>query len=167
MSSLQKNSISYSNVNVQEGVLSICKAQVSDASEIKDLVSSLSNFYLEEKNSSLPLWFSKTLEVSEFERRLSSDEFTNFVYLDNNAIIGYISIKSKSHLYHLFVDEKYQGRGVSKKLWNYVMSNLGSNHYTVRSSVYAVPVYKKFGFRESGPLESKDGISFQVMNLIR
>ncbi len=147
--------------------MSICKAQVSDASEIKELVSSLSNFYLEEKSSSLPSWFLKTLELSEFEQRLSSDEFANFVYLDNNSIAGYISIKGKNHLYHLFVGERHQGKGISKKLWNYAISNIASDHYTVRSSVYAVPVYKKFGFRESGPLESKDGISFQAMELIR
>jgi predicted GNAT family N-acyltransferase len=42
-----------------------------------------------------------------------------------------------------------------------------SNRFTLRSSLYAVPIYKRFGFSESGPVGTKDGISFQPMELRR
>lgn len=145
--------------------MNIREALITDAGKIKELVSSLSHFYLENKGSSLPEWFLQTLDIFEFERRISSEEFDNFVYLIDGEIVGYISIKENSHLYHLFVDESYQGNGISKKLWRYATTDSLENIYTVRSSMFAVPVYKKFGFIESGLAASKDGISFQPMEL--
>ncbi|TGN39121.1 GNAT family N-acetyltransferase [Marinobacter confluentis] len=147
--------------------MNIRKASVEDASEIKELVSSLSHFYLKDENSLLPEWFSKTLELSEFELRLSSEDFSSFVYSINDVIVGYISIKESSHLYHLFVAENYQGKGIAKELWNYATSDSGIDIYTVRSSIFAVPVYRRFGFKESEEATSKDGISFQSMVLVR
>ncbi len=146
--------------------MNIRKALVGDAGKIKELVSSLSHFYLEDKRSSLPEWFSRTLDVTEFERRLSSKEFDNLVYAIDNEIVGYISIKEKSHLYHLFVAESYQGKGISRELWRYATSDSSEGVYTVRSSMFAVPVYKKFGFKESEVAASKDGIGFQPMVLV-
>lgn len=145
--------------------MSIRKALTSDAKQIRELVSALSHFYLEDDNATLPEWFSKTLEISEFERRLSSEAFSNFVYEENGSIAGYISIKDKQHLYHLFVDEKHQGKGIAKKLWASAISGSDVRSYTVRSSMYAVPVYKKFGFVETEASANKDGIRFQPMAL--
>lgn len=147
--------------------MSIRKAMVEDASKIRELVYSLSHFYLADKSSCFPEWFSKTLELSEFERRLSSEEFSSFVYSINDVIIGYISIKDRSHVYHLFVAESYQGRGIAKELWHYATSDSGIGQYTVRSSIFAVPLYKKLGFKESETETQKDGISFQPMVLSR
>ncbi|WP_375177913.1 GNAT family N-acetyltransferase [Marinobacter mobilis] len=115
----------------------------------------------------MPEWFSKTLALSEFERRLSSKDFSSFVYTINDVIIGYISIKENSHVYHLFVAESYQGKGIAKELWNYATSDSATSTYTVRSSIFAVPVYRRFGFKESEEATSKDGISFQPMVLVR
>ncbi len=148
-------------------MMNIRIANVDDAMQIKALVSSLSHFYLIDKNASLPKWFSNTLEISEFERRLLSDNFTNYVYSTNESVIGYISIKDKNHLYHLFVSEYHHGKGIAKELWKYTISNLDEDTYTVRSSIYAIPVYKSFSFKESAPPAIKDGIAFQPMTLIR
>ncbi len=154
-------------VFLEGNILNIRTAHRDDAVHIKELVSSLSHFYLEDRYALLPEWFSNTLAISEFERRLSSNEFINYVYSVNGLIVGYISIKDKGHLYHLFVSEDYQGKGISKELWLYATSNLNVDSYTVRSSMYAIPVYKRFGFKESAPITSKDGISFQPMILVR
>ncbi|SFK78311.1 GNAT family N-acetyltransferase [Methylophaga sulfidovorans] len=146
--------------------MNIREASIDDAIKIKDLVSSLSHFYFEDDNSILPSWFSDTLVISEFENRLKSDDFTNLVYILNEEIVGYISIKGSSHIYHLFVAENHQGKGISKELWNRVISTSGVDTYTVRSSIFAVPVYKSFGFKISGEMASKDGIKFQPMELV-
>ena len=147
--------------------MNIRKASISDAIKIRDLVSSLSHFYLEGDNTSLPDWFSDTLEISEFENRLKSDDFINLVCVLNEEIVGYISIKGSSHVYHLFVAEQHQGKGISKELWNHATSELDVSVYTVRSSIFAVPVYKNFGFKASGAIASKDGIQFQSMEFVR
>ncbi|MDP6967900.1 MAG: GNAT family N-acetyltransferase [Gammaproteobacteria bacterium] len=139
---------------------------MGDASKLGVLVSSLAHFYLAEKESSLPLWLANTLHIFEFENRLSSAEFANFVFTKNKLILGYISIKDKCHVYHLFVAEEHQGKGVARKLWEHAAAYLGSDRYTVRAAIYAVPVYKRFGFKEAEPVASKDGMIFQPMVLL-
>ena len=147
-------------------MLNIRKAKVDDAIKIKALISSLSHLYLENKNGPIPAWFLKTLDVSEFERRLKNDWFTHFVYVDGNDIVGYISMRGGCHLCHLFVAEKYQRKGLSRALWNYATLDVKPKVYTLRSSIYAVPVYKRFGFIESGAAEVRDGICFQPMKRV-
>lgn len=146
--------------------MSILEATVEDARNIKSLVSSLSHFYLVDENAVLPEWLSKTLSIAKFEQRLSSKDFNNFVYSLDEMIIGYISLKDKSHLYHLFVAEHHQGEGIARQLWDYAKSDSGVRVYTVRSSMFAIPVYQCFGFKASEAASSKDGIAFQPMTLV-
>ena len=145
----------------------IRNASVEDAPEIKDLVTSLSHYFLEDRRSPIPEWLSNTLQITAFEQRLSGSDYANFVYAIEDGIVGYISIKEKSHVYHLFVAENHQRNGISRALWDHATIGSGVNCYTVRSSRYAVPIYKRFGFTESEPLASKDGVVFQSMVLNR
>ncbi len=142
-------------------------AEVDDVVFIKDLVVSLSRYYLENDNAELPEWLSRTLLVTEFEHRILSPEFNNYVFYNDEIILGYISIKGDGHLYHLFVREEFQGQGIAKALWDHVLDRHTSDLDSVRSSIYAVPVYTRFGFKESGPSLSKDGIAFQPMKFTR
>lgn len=111
--------------------------------------------------------FDATLEISEFERRLSRDDFLNYLYCENDQVVGYISIKGGSHIYHLFVLKEFQGKGIAKALWNHVIKNVYKNSYTARSSIVAVPVYESFGFKVCGEPMRKDGISFQEMERVK
>lgn len=146
--------------------MEIRRAVTDDILQIKDLVHSLAGFYLQDKTAPLPAWFAQSISLSEFEQRLLNPEFIHFVYTLNGVVVGYISLKSGSHLYHLFVAADAQGKGIARALWERACSVAPATHYTVRSSLYAVPVYKKFGFRESGPAANKDGIGFQPMELV-
>ena len=151
--------------------MSIRTATTKDIAQISTLVKSLSHLYLdvESSNDQLPEWFSNTLTNAEFERRVTSDNYQNFVFEREDEkgreIVGYISLKGDSHLYHLFVSGEYQGQGIASKLWRYVLSQSTSQNYSLRSSLYAIPVYQKFGFKITGDVQSKDGIRFQAMEL--
>lgn len=147
--------------------MSIRSATNGDAVQISHLVSSLSHFYLNNKKGVLPNWFNQTLTQEEFSKRIESAEYSNFVYVIDREIIGYIAMKNISHLYHLFVSEKHQGKGLSRALWEYAVDECVSNFYTLRSSLYAVPIYKKLGFVESAVAGEKEGIGFQPMELRR
>lgn len=147
--------------------MEIRPARVEDSPGIRALVCSLCHYYLSDESSDLPAWFLQTLELDEFERRISSAEFLTFVCIDAGAVVGYIAFKGSSHLYHLFVAETHQGKGIAKNLWNHGMSKTGCDIYSVRSSLYAVPVYENFGFVKSGPEASKDGIGYQPMSVGR
>lgn len=145
--------------------MSIRQATEADVIEVSGLVKSLAHFYLDEPENELPAWLSQTLTEKAFSERLSSSGYKNFVYEQNNKIIGYISLKKPNHIYHLFVLEQFQGKGISRLLWEHVKNSGQHASFTLRSSVYAVPIYKRFGFCESGKIGTKDGVSFQPMEL--
>jgi GNAT superfamily N-acetyltransferase len=142
--------------------MSIRKASKEDAQRLKDLVSSLAYFYMFDSNADLPAWFSTSLELVQFEVRLESNRFTNIIYEVDN----YISIEDNSHLYHLFVDRHHQGKGIARQLWSAAKRICPSSKYTVRSSIYAVPIYQKWGFVISDVVGEKDGIQYQPMEFI-
>ncbi|SEQ60910.1 Ribosomal protein S18 acetylase RimI [Amphritea atlantica] len=143
--------------------MSIRIAVESDVHQIADLVASLSHFYLDEPGKELPVWFRESITEAAFAVRVSSPEYLNLVYEEGGVLMGYISVKGGSHLYHLFVAQAFQGRGISRLLWLKAKESSQSKRFSLRSSIYAVPVYKRFGFVESGPVGTKDGISFQPM----
>ncbi len=145
--------------------MKIREAQQPDIKKIASLVRSLAHFYLDNSDFELPTWFSETLTERAFLERLSGVDYKNYVCEQNNNIIGYISLRKPNHLYHLFVAEPFQGMGISRLLWEHLKSCTQSNLFTLRSSIYAVPVYQQFGFVESGAMGIKDGISFQPMEL--
>ncbi len=145
--------------------MSIRVANKYDVSNICSLVSSLSHFYLESCEMELPNWFAETLTTEAFLSRIQSDEYLNFVYEVQGEVVGYLALKGNSHLYHLFVSESYQGKGISRCLWSHAITKCIAEIYTLRSSLFAVPIYKKFGFKVVGEAGEKDGIGFQPMEL--
>jgi len=144
----------------------IREATIDDVHEIRQLVLSLSHFYLKEKNEDLPLWFSNSLSLDEFISRIGNDQFLSFVFEKDNEIIGYISLKNETHIFHLFVSESFQKQGIASKLWEHAKTLTKKEKYTVRSSEFAVPVYQHFGFKEIGVRTVKDGLMFQTMECI-
>lgn len=167
----------------------IREATPADAQQIRELVCSLSHFYLDPKDTDnkdlkkpeLPHWFADTLTLEAFKARISSTdnvtghltEYANFVYEQNNEqagkkIVGYIAIKNPNHVYHLFVLETLHKQGIGKKLWQHTVNALSlnkQNSITLRASINAVPFYTKLGFKTADTVKSKDGICYQPMQL--
>jgi ribosomal protein S18 acetylase RimI-like enzyme len=81
------------------------------------LVASLSHFFLGDSTRRLPEWFAKMVAVNEFEARLQSPEFCSLVYEVDEQIVGYISVKQRLQIYHLFVSEQHQHKGIARALW--------------------------------------------------
>ncbi len=145
----------------------IRKATLQDVYAVQKLVESLAGFYITGDTSNLPHWFQETLAEAEFARRFSSDAYLNLIGVVDGETVGYISMKDKSHLYHLFVAQAEQGKGFGRALWQNALQYCPADRVTLRSSLYAVPVYKRFGFVESGPADERDGIGFQPMEYRR
>ncbi|HEX8479106.1 MAG TPA: GNAT family N-acetyltransferase [Telluria sp.] len=76
-------------------------------------------------------------------------------------LAGFIAIRPPSHLFHLFVAEPFQRRGVARALW--CASRGNATRFTVNSSPYAIPVYTAMGFACAGPLACHHGVTFQPM----
>ncbi len=84
-------------------------------------------------------------------------------------IIGVISLRNKSHISLLFVDEEFHKMGVGRKLVHAlckIQREIGSYRLTVNSSPYAVGFYHKVGFVDTNLEQAKDGIRFTPMSWI-
>ena len=136
-----------------------------DIDKIIPFVISLSKQYFIEEGNDLPDWYSKTLEKSSFLARLNGNDYYNISFEENGEIIGYASFKKPNNIYHLFVKASNHRSGVARLLWNAMKDAFPADHYTVRSSIYAIPVYEKFGFRPAGQAKSQMGLRYQPMVL--
>lgn len=77
--------------------------------------------------------------------------------LVDGALAGFIGMRERSHVYHLFVDKRWQRRGIARRLWECARAAaLAPGHqgvFTVNSSNHAVPLYESLGFVRSAPMQ--------------
>lgn len=83
-------------------------------------------------------------------------------------ILGVIDIRDNSHICLFFVGKEFQGRGVGRRLLERAVTlcfenNPDCRQIDVNSSLYAVPVYKKFGFVQTKTEQFLNGIRFVPM----
>lgn len=90
-----------------------------------------------------------------------------FVAIQDNKIVGIISLRDETHISLLFVDAKYHKHGIGRKLieylCEYVEQEEGYRKVTVNAAPYAVGFYHKLGFRDKGIEQTNDGIRFTPM----
>lgn len=148
----------------------IRKAELNDVFAVRQLVLSLAHVFLQGPESKdgiavpapLPDAFMASLAIEEFEARFNDHQYLNLVCEENDEISGYGALRANSHLFHLFVAETHQGKGISRLLWHQLKTSV-PGQITVNSSLYAVPVYRKLGFVAMGGIAEKNGIWFQLM----
>lgn len=102
-----------------------------------------------------------------FEGFSRSGHFVLTAAGEGGRIVGVIAVRDYNHVALMFVDRKYQGRGISRELLkraeHRIAAETDKRETTVFSSPYAVPIYRRLGFHEVGPVQSRDGITFQPM----
>ncbi|WP_386810911.1 GNAT family N-acetyltransferase [Lysobacter koreensis] len=70
-----------------------------------------------------------------------------------HALVAILVLRPPHHLYHLFVADDWQGRGLARRLWAQARTVLlaeGVGMVTVNAARGAVPAYKKLGFHRHG-----------------
>lgn len=144
-------------------------ARREDVAAIANLLEQLAHRYITSE-------FDRAAEVSFLK---SNDEtsingfiaagFRYWVAEQNGRLVGFARVRDDSHLYHLFVAETAQRRGVARALWNTARNAClaagNPGRFTVNSSNNAVAVYESFGFVRSGPRQNSNGILFNPMEL--
>jgi len=84
-------------------------------------------------------------------------------------VAGFVAVRDRSHLFHLFVGKRWHRRGVARALWDAAreaaVAGGGDGSFTVNSSNFAVPVYEAFGFVRVGPTQCAKGLYFNPMRL--
>lgn len=147
--------------------LEIKEAKFSDSSEIGELIRVLSEkFITQEFNPKARKHFLSSNDGDSVKKNMDSG-FSYHIATHLGKIVGVVGMKERSHLYHLFVAEEYQGAGLARKLWEKALNeSIESGNIkivTVNSSNNAIGFYKKLGFKQTGPMIEKDGIQYNPM----
>ncbi len=85
------------------------------------------------------------------------------------SLVGVVSTRDESHVYHLFVAESAQRTGLGRRLWQIARkASLAAGHrgdFTVNSSRFAIGFYEQLGFERTGPENNQDGVVSIPMRL--
>jgi ribosomal protein S18 acetylase RimI-like enzyme len=139
----------------------IRKADSLDALRLSQITNELTSYIFEKE---VPKWFEDELLEESFKQRILSDEYEHFVYVQENEIVGFIAIKNKNRLFHLFVDSKHHKKGIAKELWNYIKEHYDVSNMSVNASLYAIKTYESFGFKVTGEESEYLGLKYQPMS---
>lgn len=160
--SLTKNKTYDEMINIFPNVSHfIGKTKTLDAKRLSQITNELTSYIFEKE---VPKWFEEELLEESFKERILSDEYEHFVYVQENEIVGFIAIKNKNRLFHLFVDKKYHKKGIAKELWNYIKEHYDVSNMSVNASLYAIKTYESFGFKINGEQNEYLGLKYQPMN---
>ena len=142
-------------------------ANVGEATAISDLIRPLAREYIAHEFSdegARNLLSSMTPEAIDGYLRSG---YRYHVAEDAGCLVGVVGVRDNKHLYHLFVIEGYQGQGLARELWcvakEACMGAGNPGEFTVNSSRFALGVYRKFGFAESGLPENSEGVVYFPM----
>ncbi|MBO6558873.1 MAG: GNAT family N-acetyltransferase [Pseudomonadales bacterium] len=85
-------------------------------------------------------------------------------------VVGVVGTRDNSHLFHLFIDDRFQGHGYSSQLWaigKKACLDSGENpgYFTVNSSLNAQDVYKHWGFIPVGEIREGGGVKDMPMRM--
>jgi len=108
--------------------------------------------------------------VDEFYKSIHDESYLSNLSMYGafiqKKIIGVIATRSEgTHIALFFVDGKFQKQGVGKQLFQVASIANKSNYMTVNSSPYAVPIYRKLGFKDTDTEQVINGLRFTPMKL--
>lgn len=87
---------------------------------------------------------------------------------EENELLGIIATRNGGkHIAMFFVADAYHRQGIGRKLFEEVLKDCTADRITVSSSPYAVPVYHKLGFVDTGLERITDGMRYTPMGYIR
>ena len=146
-------------------------ATVNDAPRISALLTALAEEFIlgdfsTEGRSHLLAHFG----VTEMEERLKAAEYRFKLAEDGAELVGVVALRAATHLQYLFVAKSHQRAGLARRLWQLarrdaIRDGNAVGRFTVNASGYAVPAYERLGFRRVGPVQEKNGVRFQPMEL--
>lgn len=145
-------------------IFEIRNAIEADASEISELIYSTSIRCSFTPKQECPDWYKESVAPNQIAKLLRHEQMAWIVATQAMTITGVLAISEKSHVKYFFVHPEYQKLGIGKQLWHFAnINNLLSRTITVRSSLVAVPVYKRLGFQTTEPPKTFNGIHYQTM----
>ena len=150
--------------------LTIREAALDDAGRISELITSLSRYFLADPDRPQDAAaFFETITPTAIATAIASGRYRYHLAESAGELAGIVGVRDAGHLYHLMVAERCHGRGLGSALWSVAkgaaIADGNDGRFTVNSSVNAVPIYERFGFRAAGAVQVQNGIAFMPMEL--
>lgn len=147
----------------------IREATIDDTADISDLIRPLVEKYIAcEFSPQGARNLLASMEPDAIEGYFKSG-FKYHVAVEDDVLAGVVGVRENKHVYHLFVADAFRGRGLARELWHVARDACrqagNAGEFTVNSSKFAVEMYRKFGFVESAPPETKNGVTAIPMRL--
>jgi ribosomal protein S18 acetylase RimI-like enzyme len=102
-------------------------------------------------------------------RRFLASGFVYHVAEVEGTLAGFIAIRERSHVYSLYVDQRFHRRGIARRLWDTARAEaIGPSHpgaFTVNASNHAVPFYAALGFVPTAPTQMRV-VHYNPMRLV-
>lgn len=82
---------------------------------------------------------------------------------ENGHLVGTLCMRAPQHIGGFFVKASAQGKGHGRRLFERMQQDYDRKEFTVNSSPYAVPIYRKLGFGATDKEQTVDGLQFIPM----
>lgn len=145
--------------------LTIREATPADAPGIAALIESLAGFFLldpADRSAAAP--FFETIAPAAIAGSIADGRLRYHLAERGGELLGVVGVRDGTHLYHLFVAERAHRQGIALRLWE-VARAASPGCVTVNSSLFAVPLYERLGFRAAGERQEKHGTAWLPMEL--
>lgn len=147
--------------------LAIRLATPADVPVISRLIASLAHLCTVYPDGRGAERFYSGIAPSAISSFIESPRYRYLVGELDGALAGVIALRDNSHLFHLFVDARYQGRGLASLLWADLKAHAldagNPGEFTVNASIGALAVYRRFGFGALGGAVEEDGLRYVRM----
>ena len=106
--------------------------------------------------------------IESFHRSLNDKEYIDQLKMygafSDGVLLGIIATRNKgNHIALFFVDDKAQGKGIGRKLFEKICKDRQTGKLTVNSSPFALEIYHHLGFKDTDSEQIIDGIRFTPM----
>lgn len=111
--------------------------------------------------------FLRYIQPDVLRQRSATNHFALLAEL-GDEVVGVIELRDCEHISLYFVDRAHMGRGIGNELWRRALAICRRERpdlaeISVNSSLYAVPIYERLGFRQTKPEQMVNGIRFVPM----
>lgn len=139
-------------------------AIASDAERISTVILKTSTTCCFSQEAPCPDWYRESIAPEQIRKLIESTDYNWLVALQREDIVGVLAVAQNSQIKYYFVLPGVQRLGIGRKLWNEAVHiSILATEVSVRSSVFAVPVYEKLGFVKSGEASKFKGMVYQPM----
>ena len=136
----------------------------ADAPAISELIYASSCACIFSPEQPCPDWYQASIQPAQIRSLLGAAEMVWLVAASNQTLAGVLAISDRCHVKYFFTQPNIQKQGIGKQLWQFAFNGgMLGNTVTVRSSLFAVPVYSRLGFKAVEPPQIFNGMHYQTM----